>query len=101
MSLPTTLQLDNNIDIGTLNMQITSAVNSYPIEGATVSISYTGVPQNTFEQLTTNNIGQTDSIELAAPPLEYSLDATSNQQPYSEYTLEINPPEFNSIKSYF
>lgn len=97
MSLPTTLQLDNNIDIGTLNMQITSAVNSYPIEGATVSISYTGVPQNTLEQLTTNNLGQTDSIELAAPPLEYSLDATSNQQPYSEYTLEISAPGFNSL----
>ena len=101
MSLPATLQLDNNIDIGTLNMQITSTVNPSPIEGAAVNISYIGVPQNTLEQLTTNTLCQTASIELATPPLESRLDATSNQQPYSEYTLEINPPEFNSIKSYF
>lgn len=91
-----TIQLDN-IDSGKLNIQITSTINSYPIEGASVKISYTGVPENTLENLYTNSSGQTETIELAAPPVEYSLDENNYQQPYSEYTLEISAPGYNSI----
>lgn len=89
--------LSDNIDTGDLNIQITSSVNSYPIEGASVNISYTGVPGNPLENLTTNRIGQTDTIELAAPPLEYSLEEDNNEQPYSEYTLEISAPGYQPI----
>lgn len=92
----TTLQLDN-IDKGKLNISITSGVNSFPIEGASIKISYTGVPENTIDNLYTDNSGKTDTIELAAPPVEYSLDENSNQQPYSEYTLEISAPGYDSI----
>ncbi len=87
----------DNIDTGKLNIQITSSVNSFPIEGASVNISYTGVPGNPLESLTTNTIGQTDTIELAAPPLEYSLEEDNNEQPYSEYTLEISAPGYQPL----
>ncbi len=87
----------DNIDTGKLNIQITSSVNSFPIEGASVNISYTGVPGTPLESLTTNTIGQTDTIELAAPPLEYSLEEDNNEQPYSEYTLEISAPGYQPL----
>ncbi len=90
------IQLDN-IDIGSLDIQITSSLNAFPIEGATVNISYTGVPENIIERLETDGTGRTDTISLAAPPIEYSLDENNSQQPYSEYTLEISAPGYNSL----
>ena len=78
-----------NIDRGKLRIQITSQVTAFPIQNAEVSISYTGVPENTLEKLQTDSSGQTEEIELAAPPIEYSLNQESDRQPYSEYTLNI------------
>lgn len=90
-------QPSDNIDMGQLNIQLTSSVNTYPIEGATINISYTGVPDATIEQLTTDGSGKTETIDLAAPPLEYSLEESNAQQPYSEYTLEISAPGYQPI----
>lgn len=89
-------QLDN-IDIGQLNIQLTSSLNAFPIPDATVSISYTGIPDKTIEQLITDTSGRTETLSLAAPPLEYSLDENNYQQPYSEYTLDISAPGYQSI----
>ncbi len=89
-------QLDN-IDFGKLKIQITSSINSFPIEDASINISYTGVPENTLEQLRTDSNGQTETIDLAAPPIEYSLEKNNEQQPYSEYTFEISAPGYNSV----
>lgn len=91
-----TLQSDN-IDFGKLKVQITSSINSFPIEGASVNISYSGVPDNTLEKLITNRNGQIETVELAAPPIEFSLNEDNSKQPYSEYTLEISAPGFQSI----
>ena len=38
-----------HIDKGKLQIQITSQVTAFPIQNAQVSISYTGVPENTLE----------------------------------------------------
>ena len=59
-----------HIDKGKLQIQITSQVTAFPIQNAQVSISYTGVPENTLEKLQTDSSGQTEEIELAAPPIE-------------------------------
>lgn len=88
---------NGNVDKGKLQINVTSEVNEYPIEGATVAISYTGIPENTLEQLQTDSSGQTDEVELDTPPLEYSLNPSIEQQPYSEYTLEISAPGFESV----
>ena len=61
------------------------------------SFSYTGVPEQTLEQVTTDSSGQTETLELAAPPLEYSLNPTIESQPYSEYTLSVTAPGFEPI----
>ena len=62
-------QLDTP-DKGKLQINITSEINAYPIADATISISYTGVPESQLEQLKTDSSGQTEVIELNTPPLE-------------------------------
>lgn len=84
-------------DTGKLKIQLTSQINGFPVSDASVSISYTGVPDSRLEELTTDSSGQTDTIDLPSPPLEYSLDVNNEQQPYSEYTIEVNAPGFESI----
>ena len=86
-----------HIDKGKLQIQITSQVTAFPIQNAQVSISYTGVPENTLEKLQTDSSGQTEEIELAAPPIEYSLNPESDQQPYSEYTLNVEAEGFEPV----
>ena len=88
---------ENNIDRGRLQISVTSERNSFPITDATIAISYTGVPQSTLEQLRTNSSGQTETIELAAPPVEYSLNPNNEIQPYSEYTLDVTAPGFEPV----
>ena len=82
---------------GSLQIHVTSAINSTPIENASINIFYTGIPDKQLEQLTTNSSGQTETIELETPPLEYSLDSSVESQPYSEYTLEVTAPGFEPI----
>lgn len=84
-------------DKGRLQINITSEVNAYPVADATISISYTGVPDSQLEQLTTDSSGQTETIELDAPPLDYSLNPDIEEQPYSEYTLQIEAPGFEPV----
>ena len=69
--------LSNPIDTpdrGNLKIQLISKVDSLPIPDAVVQISYTGIPGNILEELRTDQSGQTETIELPTPPLEYSLD---------------------------
>lgn len=87
----------NNIDKGRLQIQVTSAITSFPVTDATISISYTGVPESTLEQLRTNSSGQTETIELDAPPVELSMNPNTDLQPYSEYTLNVTAPGFESV----
>lgn len=80
-------------DFGKFRADVTSVTDNRPIEGARVSISYGGQPQNIIEEIMTDSSGQTPVIELEAPPVEYSL-APSATQPYSEYTVTIEAPGY-------
>lgn len=84
-------------DKGKLRINLTSEITAYPVADATISISYTGVPDSQLEKLTTDSSGQTETIELDAPPLEYSLDVDNELQPYSEYTLRVEAPGFEPV----
>lgn len=86
-----------NPDTGKLKVSLTSEENAFPVPDASIQISYTGVPEDTLEELTTNSSGSTDEIELPSPPEEYSLNPTIEEQPYSEYTLTITAPGFEAI----
>lgn len=85
-------------DKGRLQVNIVSDITAFPIADAKISISYTGVPDSELEQLETDSSGQTETIDLAAPPVEYSLNPENEQQPYSEYTLQVTAPGFESIR---
>ncbi len=84
-------------DTGQLKIQAVSSVNGFPVADASVSISYTGVPDEQLEALTTDSSGQTETIGLPAPPLEYSLDENNGQQPYSEYTIQVEAPGYEPV----
>lgn len=89
-------QQTDNIDTGQLKININSAANYNPIQNATIEISFTGEPTNILESVSTDISGQTEAIDLKAPPLELSL-APQNIQPYSEYNLKITANGFNEI----
>lgn len=86
---------DNQPDQGTLQVVALTEQN-LPIADATVDISYTGEPNQTLEEVRTNQMGQTEELTLAAPPLEYSLSPSENQ-PYSEYTISVTAPGYETI----
>lgn len=83
--------------LGQLQISVTSTTGMIPIQDATVTISYTGVPNVTVEQLRTNSSGQTEVIELPAPPLEYSMEPEQAKQPYSEYNIQVDAPGYESV----
>ena len=67
------------VDTGLLKIDAVAEDTNVPIPEATVSISYSGDPTSTIEQLTTDNNGQTEALTLPAPPLEYSMEAERPQ----------------------
>lgn len=86
----------NHIDQGKLLISIRSQTGQVPIEGATITLSYTGQPDSILETLSTNSSGQTENITLDTPPLEYSMEPAQNQ-PYAEYTIEVTAPGYESV----
>lgn len=82
---------------GELQINVTSTAGGRPIADARISISYTGVPESTLERVVTDSSGQTETLELDAPPEEWSLDPNNERQPYSEYTLDISAPGFEPV----
>ena len=86
------------VDTGLLKIDAVAEDTNVPIPEATVSISYSGDPTSTIEQLTTDNNGQTEALTLTAPPLEYSMEA-ERPQPYSEYTITISAPGYDDLQA--
>ena len=84
------------VDRGRLQVQVINYGRAVPVEDAVVDIAYTGDPDSTIEEVNTNANGQTEILELAAPPLEYSMQPSGNQ-PYSEYTLQITAPGYETV----
>ncbi len=82
--------------VGGLKISVTSTVGMIPVRDATVRISYKGIPDTTIETLNTDISGQTEEIDLPAPPLEYSL-SPGEEQPYSEYNIEVSAPGYEPV----
>lgn len=74
---------------GSLQIYATSTIGLIPVTDATITISVTGQPDSTVEQLRTDGSGQTEAVLLPAPPLEYSLEPTQVDRPYEEYTIQV------------
>ena len=83
-------------NLGGLKVSLNSTANHSPIEDATVTISNTGNPDQIIEELRTDESGQTETIELPTPPVEYSLEPT-DEQPYSEYNIRVSAPGYEDF----
>ena len=88
--------MQNAVDKGQLQINVTTDRGSVPLEDASISLSYTGDPTQTIEQLTTDSSGQTEAVELNAPPLEYSMSPFETQ-PYAEYTIQVSAKGYRPI----
>ena len=81
---------------GTMKISVVSSIGLIPVANATVTVSYTGDPDSTLAELTTDISGQTPTITLEAPPLDLSLDPEITEQPYSEYNIKMGMNPFLS-----
>lgn len=89
-------QMQNNTDTGKLQINVTTERGVYPIQNAQVALSFTGEPGAPLERLTTDESGNTGILDLAAPPIEYSMEP-SESQPYSEYTIQVTAPGYRPV----
>jgi len=83
-------------DIGSLQINVISGDAFLPVTDAVITITNAGDGQLFREQLTTNSSGQTETIELPTPPLDYSM-TPQEPQPYSQYDLEITAPGYETL----
>lgn len=86
----------DNTYTGKLQINVTSSLGLIPVQDATITISYTGVPDVTIEKISTDSSGQTEMVDLPAPPPEYSLNPVE-QQPYSEYNIQVEAPGYEPV----
>ena len=87
------MERNSQTDTGKLQINVQSTVRNVPIKDAKIQVSYTGDPTQILEEVTTDESGQSPMLDLAAPPLDYSLEP-GEIQPYSEYTLNVTAPGY-------
>lgn len=80
---------------GLLQVQVFVVDAGDPVPNAQVRITERGVT-DTLIELTTNESGQTPTVELNTPPLAYS-QAPDNPRPYGEYDVYVSVPGFQPV----
>lgn len=85
------------VDTGTLAVNVTSRAKNTPIADAQITLSYASEPDTTIEEMTTDSSGQITPIELPAPPVEYSLESTQENQPFSLYNIRIRAKGYRPL----
>lgn len=81
--------------LGQLSINVRTQDGFKPIENAKIVITTPG-SSTPIETLTSNISGQSPTIELPTPPLNYSLEPDS-PQPYSEYSVVVNAPGYEQL----
>ena len=85
-----------SIDEGRLQVRVRQKNMGTPVADARVSVSYSGDPQGKIEETDTNESGSIEAVEIATPPLEYSM-SPSESQPYSEVTVTVSANGYRNI----
>jgi len=80
-------------DTGRLTFNVTSTIGLIPINYATITIRSSGVQDSVIEELRTDSSGQSETVELPAPPFDYSQEPGSNQ-PYANYDIVVTAPGY-------
>ena len=87
---------NDNVDQGELRVQVVGRGENNPIQNAKISISYSGDPEGTLEEVDTDLSGMSEAVTLDAPPLGYSMEP-SETQPYAEYTIQVTAEGYRPI----
>lgn len=82
-------------DNGSLQINVYSQNALFPISDATVVVTSETGNTPVSERVTTNSSGQTQTLTLPTPPLEYSM-IPQEQQPYSQYDITISAPGYET-----
>lgn len=94
-----TIQTAQVFGTGYLTVRVTAADNALPIEGATVTIT-SGRGDNTvlINTQTTGRSGETERIELSAPPKELS-QTPGNENTYAKYNVRVDFPGYYTVEN--
>lgn len=84
------------LDQGKLQISVSQKDEAMPISDVKVQIKRKE-DSKVIEELVTDSSGQTDTIDLGAPPLEFSLDYEGGK-PYSEYDLSITADGYEPME---
>lgn len=83
---------------GGLRVSVGNISDNFPITDASIQISETiGNTTTLIDEINTTATGQTNIIELPAPPRSYSEEAGS-PRPYAEYNLTIRAEGFEPVQ---
>jgi hypothetical protein len=88
--------MQNSVDRGTMRVQVVTRRENTPVRDAKITISYTGNPEGSTEEVSTDESGMSEKITLAAPPLEFSMEP-NEAQPYAEYTVRVTAPGYRPV----
>ena len=78
---------------GKLQIYVVTIIGNRPVAGAKIRVYVSGIPDQVLYELTTNESGMTDEIELETPDIAYSI-SPSEPQPYAEYTVDASAEGF-------
>ena len=84
------------VDKGSLKVEVLTNRTRRPIEGAKITISYSGKPDSTVEEVSADDSGMSEKLTLDAPPLEYSMEPSENQ-PFAQYTVKVTAPGYRPV----
>lgn len=83
---------------GGLRINVRQLSNNFPIENALVTITRrNGFSNEILDEIRTTGTGETETLELPAPPLDYSLTPGS-PKPYSEYTISVSAEGYEPVQ---
>jgi len=81
---------------GRLRVKVNKIDAGKPLPGATVRVTPHGRADRVLYELKTDVSGQTDKVELAAPPVEYSYDPDGGK-PYAEYDVYSSKDGYSDV----
>lgn len=83
---------------GYLQVDVVNEKNNFPVTDAVVTVQEPGEGGRILEELPTDQSGQTEQLELAAPDMALSLESQNTIRPYSVYNLKISAPGYEDAE---
>ena len=83
---------------GYLQVDVVNEENNFPVTDAVVTVQEPGEGGRILEELPTDQSGQTEQLELAAPDMALSLESQNTIRPYSVYNLKISVPGYEDAE---